>query len=226
MNKQEYAEQFGRLINDDEVVFDIDNREKGFEAVNFIGIALYNNEYRFEIWFCEGGKSPHLHIKNISGLDLKEEQLKQYKKLFIKKYTPEEYLQFLDVQICGKHRIATENQPHYKYKTIKKLLNVWNEDKQNYAEADLYEKAKQQEKVIVSIDPSAVELKDKLKITDIAKFYGVKQIGCNWHCPFHKSMGKKSLSLSNDKGIFHCFGCGASGDLITFVRMLEDLKHG
>ena len=223
MEKQQYAEQFGRWIKPNEIVFDVDDREKGFEAINFIGINLYNANYNFEIWYCEGGKSPHLHIKNICFLDLEGEQLQKYKTLFLFKYTPKEYREFLDLKVAGKHRIAEEDKTHYKYKTIKKLLNVWNEDKQNYVESDLYEKARQQDKIIISIDPTAQELKDKLPIIAVAQKYGLKLRGNMAVCPFHKDQSP-SLSLSNDKGIFHCFGCGASGDIITFVKLLEDLK--
>lgn len=77
--------------------------------------------------------------------------------------------------------------------------------------------------VVVSIDPSATELKDRIKITDIARKYGVKVRGKMAICPFHDDKDP-SLSLSDEKGLFNCFGCNSSGDLITFVRMLEDLK--
>ena len=221
--KEEYAQQFGRWIETDEIVFDVDDREKGFKAINFIGIELCRANYYFQIWYCEGGKSPHLHVKNIIGLDLEKEQLREYKKLFMIKYVPREYLQFLDIQLTGKHRIAEENKPHYKYKTIKKLLGIWNGENQNHIEQDLYDQAKQEKKIEVSIDPNAILLKDKIKITDIAKKYELKVKGSMALCPFHDDK-TPSLSLSNKKGLFHCFGCGVKGDLITFVKMLEDLK--
>ncbi|MFN2469188.1 MAG: DNA primase [Gaiellaceae bacterium] len=41
-------------------------------------------------------------------------------------------------------------------------------------------------------------------------------------CPFHEER-TPSFSLSPEKGLYHCFGCGASGDLITFVRETEQL---
>lgn len=228
MNKEEWERvNFGRLIEPNEIVFDVDNREWGFHGINFTGINLANAGYKFEIWYSEGGKSPHLHTKNIYGLDgLTKEQLQKYKELFLLKYCPQEYRKYLDLQVAGKHRIAEENKPHYKYKTIKKLCGVWNEDKENFAEQELLEEAKKEEKIEVSIDPNAVLLKDKIKIMDIARKYGVKKMGTNWDCPFHKSTGKKALSLSNSKGVFYCFGCGVKGDIITFVRMLEDLKNG
>jgi len=80
-------------------------------------------------------------------------------------------------------------------------------------------------KVEIKIDPSAILLKDKIKITDLAKQYGLKVKGNKAVCPFHDDKDP-SLSLNNKKGVFHCFGCNVKGDIVTFVRMLEDLKNG
>jgi DNA primase len=38
-------------------------------------------------------------------------------------------------------------------------------------------------------------------------------MGC---CPFHEDKSP-SLSVNPEKGLFHCFGCGASGDVFIFV---------
>jgi len=35
-------------------------------------------------------------------------------------------------------------------------------------------------------------------------------------CPFH-SEKTPSFTVSQDKGFYHCFGCGAHGDVIGFV---------
>jgi DNA primase len=35
-------------------------------------------------------------------------------------------------------------------------------------------------------------------------------------CPFHEER-TASFGVSNDAGLFHCFGCGAGGDVIGFV---------
>ena len=226
MNNQHYVEQFGRLIKQNEIVFDFDSRDFGFHGINFTGINLARAGYKFEIWYAEGQQSPHLHIKNISGLEgLEQEQLRKFKKLFMRKYTPKKYLQFLDIQLTGKHRIAKENELHYKYNTIKKLCGIWNEDKENFAESELIEEAKQEEKIEVSIDPDAFLLKDKIKITDIARKYGLKVRGNMAICPFHDDKNP-SLSLSDEKGVFHCFGCNVSGDIITFYGKLKRLKNG
>src|SRR3954447_9653006 len=41
-------------------------------------------------------------------------------------------------------------------------------------------------------------------------------------CPFH---GEKtpSFSVHATKQFFHCFGCGASGDVFTFVQKIENI---
>jgi DNA primase len=41
-------------------------------------------------------------------------------------------------------------------------------------------------------------------------------------CPFHDEKSP-SLSVSPSKGLFHCFGCGAGGDVIRFVERIDNL---
>jgi DNA primase len=41
-------------------------------------------------------------------------------------------------------------------------------------------------------------------------------------CPFHEDR-TPSFSVSPDRGLYHCFGCGAGGDLIRFVQETENL---
>lgn len=40
------------------------------------------------------------------------------------------------------------------------------------------------------------------------------------HCPFHDD-GSPSLFWSDDKKVYHCFGCGAAGTVVEFVRRME-----
>ena len=44
-------------------------------------------------------------------------------------------------------------------------------------------------------------------------------------CPFHEER-TPSFSVEADKKVYHCFGCGASGDVFTFVRETEGLEFG
>src|SRR3546814_3320072 len=41
-------------------------------------------------------------------------------------------------------------------------------------------------------------------------------------CPFH-SDSKPSLNIVDEKGFYHCFACGAHGDVIRFVMESEGL---
>jgi DNA primase len=42
-------------------------------------------------------------------------------------------------------------------------------------------------------------------------------------CPFHNEK-TPSFTVSDDKGFYHCFGCGAHGDVIKFVQETEGLS--
>ena len=41
-------------------------------------------------------------------------------------------------------------------------------------------------------------------------------------CPFHNEK-TPSFSVSDEKGFFHCFGCSAHGDVISFVMQKESI---
>ncbi len=67
--------------------------------------------------------------------------------------------------------------------------------------------------------------KGDLRITDIADQFGIKPLKRKLRiCPFHNDKDP-SLSLSNEKGVFNCFGCGKKGNIITFYAELKKLKR-
>lgn len=71
------------------------------------------------------------------------------------------------------------------------------------------------------------ELKYKSDISEIASSYmQLKRRGRNLVglCPFH---GEKtpSFNIYAENGSFYCFGCGAGGDVITFVMKIENLDY-
>lgn len=43
-------------------------------------------------------------------------------------------------------------------------------------------------------------------------------------CPFHNEK-TPSFTVYNNNGSFYCFGCGKGGDVITFVRLIENLDY-
>ncbi|HEY7368435.1 MAG TPA: DNA primase [Thermoanaerobaculia bacterium] len=53
----------------------------------------------------------------------------------------------------------------------------------------------------------------------------LKKAGRSWKglCPFHNER-TPSFHVDRDKGLYHCFGCGAGGDVIHFVRQADRLE--
>lgn len=71
------------------------------------------------------------------------------------------------------------------------------------------------------------ELHDKNDILSVAQGYvELKRSGSSYmcRCPFH-SEKSPSCHISPEKGLFHCFGCGAGGDVVTFIRLIENLDY-
>lgn len=67
------------------------------------------------------------------------------------------------------------------------------------------------------------EIKEKLDIADVVSEYvQLKQSGRNKFglCPFHKEK-TPSFSVNSELGIFKCFGCQQSGDVISFIEKIE-----
>ncbi len=72
------------------------------------------------------------------------------------------------------------------------------------------------------------EIKSKIDIVDfISDYVQLKKSGQNWKglCPFHAEK-TPSFMVNPSKQIFHCFGCGAGGDVISFVSKYENLSFG
>ena len=70
------------------------------------------------------------------------------------------------------------------------------------------------------------EIKSSNDIVDIISQYVVlKRSGRNFFglCPFHKEKSP-SFSVSPDKQIFHCFGCGVGGNVFTFLSKIEGIN--
>lgn len=70
------------------------------------------------------------------------------------------------------------------------------------------------------------EIRNNNDIVDIISQYVIlKRSGRNFFglCPFHKEK-TPSFSVSADKQIFHCFGCGAGGNVIHFISKIENLN--
>ena len=70
------------------------------------------------------------------------------------------------------------------------------------------------------------EIRTSNDIVDIISQYVVlKRSGRNFFglCPFHKEKSP-SFSVSPDKQIFHCFGCGKGGNVFHFISQIENIN--
>lgn len=69
------------------------------------------------------------------------------------------------------------------------------------------------------------ELRSRLALSDvIAKRVKLTKKGREYSglCPFHNEK-TPSFTVNNEKGFYHCFGCGAHGDIIRFLMEAEKL---
>ncbi|MDR1983041.1 MAG: DNA primase [Holosporaceae bacterium] len=69
-------------------------------------------------------------------------------------------------------------------------------------------------------------LKSKASIVDVvSNRIRLRRSGKDWFglCPFHKEK-TGSLKVDSDRGYYYCFGCGASGDVISFVQDFDKIS--
>lgn len=66
-------------------------------------------------------------------------------------------------------------------------------------------------------------LEEGVKITEIAEKYGLKVKRNKCPCPFHADKDP-SLTFSDAKGVFHCFGCNESGNILMFIKKMEEIN--
>lgn len=71
------------------------------------------------------------------------------------------------------------------------------------------------------------ELKDNNEIVSVIENYvELKRSGITYscRCPFH-SERTPSFHVYPDTQSYYCFGCGAGGDVVTFIRTIENLDY-
>src|SRR5665811_1659881 len=69
------------------------------------------------------------------------------------------------------------------------------------------------------------KIKERLSIEEVVSSYiKLEKSGTNFKakCPFHNEK-TPSFFVSADRGSYYCFGCGAKGDIFSFVEEFEGL---
>ena len=71
------------------------------------------------------------------------------------------------------------------------------------------------------------EIKNSIKLSEvIGQTLSLRKRDNNNYvalCPFHKEK-TPSFNISDDKGFYHCFGCGKNGDIFSFLMETENLS--
>jgi len=75
-------------------------------------------------------------------------------------------------------------------------------------------------------DEKITEIKERASIVEVVSdFVSLKKSGKNYLglCPFH-SERTPSFTVNEEKGIFHCFGCGTGGTIFNFLMRASHLS--
>jgi hypothetical protein len=215
-----WEDKFGRWIEYNEIVIEDLSEPTLFRIAENMQSVGYSLEY----WKAPKQKTGHLHIKDIlfPEEELSYEELKKYKELILLKYTL--YGIKPDMNLCQRHRIAKENEEHYKGYGIKTLIKTWNEGKINYCEQELYFKSKkliakkENRKVVLNGCGITAKIIANVSILDKARQYGFNPDGKGRTiCLFHGGSNPTSLKIYDDEGKFYCFSCGIAGNIVDFV---------
>lgn len=75
-------------------------------------------------------------------------------------------------------------------------------------------------------DEKIREIRERASIVEVISDYlTLKKVGSNYLglCPFHTEK-TPSFTANEEKGIFHCFGCGAGGNIFNFLMQYDHLN--
>src|SRR3954469_11783621 len=75
------------------------------------------------------------------------------------------------------------------------------------------------------VDEDIARVREATDLVAVASEHvALKRVGRQWQglCPFHAEK-TPSFYVNAELGVYHCWGCQAGGDAITFVREVEHL---
>lgn len=221
------------MPNEIRIEFDSDNIDNNFDNVNLTCVNLTKLGYSFAIFYVEGGRSPHIHIYDLDELEnYNKQQRNDYRIQFLKSVCPKNSKP--DFSLCDeKHLCALEFALHFKYHKPKKLLYVFFNGYNQSINTRIIKKEKIKED---NISQKKLNFGDKVfnnkrdliigncSFEKVFDKYNINYRGNKALCPFHLDTDK-SLSFSNEKGLWNCFGCHKKGDVITLMKLLME-KNG
>jgi hypothetical protein len=235
-NKELSFKHRAGLPNEIRIEFDSDDKDKNWLNCNLTSINLYSEGYSFAIFYVEGGRSPHIHIYDLDELEqLPIEKRNKYRELFLNKICPKDSNP--DYGLCDeKHLCALEFANHFKYGKPKQLLSTFGKS-QRGLDLDLKLKVWHEKEKKVIVKTKEMKLTDLLRgktreiiiqhltFQQVFEKYKIENKGKMALCPFHADKDL-SLSFSNEKGLWKCWGCGEKGDIITLIKMLKERENG
>jgi len=71
------------------------------------------------------------------------------------------------------------------------------------------------------------EIKGRITLEQVLRSYKItwlRRSGIDQYrgrCPIHRGQGKEAFHANLNRGIFHCFACGAGGNVLDFVAAME-----
>ena len=78
----------------------------------------------------------------------------------------------------------------------------------------------------ISVDEILAEFNNRSKLSDlISQYVTLNQRGNSFigKCPFHNEK-TPSFSVSDEKGLFYCFGCKIGGNALTFLTKYKNFS--
>lgn len=208
--------------SDNLFVWDCDTREVALIVRDVLKQYFSQNIFKMISSTPHGGF--HLFFKCNEPLKSRR-LLKIGNKVVLDRQAEGKYVLVSPSQVDGKqYRWVILEEPRILKKSFVELV----ESKiQRLAEKRGYQRFKERKGIVRDYTPNrdclAERLKSKITILDIAKHFGLDvQTGINI-CPFHPDT-HPSLSVSPDGILFHCFGCGASGDIFDFYALCRGIE--